>query len=113
MRKQWAQEAAFYDDYAASLLPEHGEAIRKEVEELLDAEVRSASLVENIHAALRSLLDTCRGQVDQDIWKRLGSMRCWQQPDAVREPGEPKSGSKAAAQGAVSVGSGSPKQTVI
>ena len=67
MRKRLAQEAAFYDDYAASLLPEQGEAIRQEVEELLDAEVRSSSLVENINAALRSLLDTCRGQVDQDL----------------------------------------------
>ena len=56
-----------YDDYAASLLPEQGEAIRKEVEEALDAEVRSSSLVENINSALRSLLDTCRGQVDQDM----------------------------------------------
>jgi hypothetical protein len=65
MRKRLAQEAAFYDAYAASLLPERGEAIRKEVEETLDAEVRSSSLVENINAALRSLLDTCRGQVDQ------------------------------------------------
>ena len=67
MRKRLAQEAAFYDDYAASLLPEQGEAIRKEVEELLDAEVRSASLVENINSTLRSLLDTCRGQVAQDM----------------------------------------------
>ena len=67
IRKRLAQEAAFYDDYAANLLPEQGEAIRQEVEELLDAEVRSASLVENINATLRSLLDTCRGQVDQDL----------------------------------------------
>jgi hypothetical protein len=67
MRKRLAQEAAFYDDDAASLLPEQGEAIRKEVEETLDAEVRSSSLVENIHAALRPLLATCRGQVDQDM----------------------------------------------
>jgi hypothetical protein len=67
IRKRLAQEAVFYDDYAVSLLPEHGEAIRKEVEELLDAEVRSSSLVENINAALRSLLDTCRGQVAQDL----------------------------------------------
>ena len=65
IRKRLAQEAGFYDDYAASLLPEHIEAIRKEVEETLDAEVRSASLVENVHAALRPLLATCRGQVDQ------------------------------------------------
>jgi len=67
LRKRWAQEAGFSNDYAASLLPEQGEAIRQEVEETLDAEVRSASLVENINAALRPLLATCRGQVDQDI----------------------------------------------
>jgi len=67
IRKRLAHEAEFYNDYAASLLPEQGEAIRKEVEEMLDAEVRSSSLVENINAALRALLATCRGQVDQDM----------------------------------------------
>ena len=67
IRKRLAQDAAFYDDYAVSLLPEQGEAIKKEVEETLDAEVRSSSLVENINSALRPLLDTCRGQVDQDM----------------------------------------------
>ena len=67
IRKRLAQEAAFYDDYAASLLPEHVEALRKEVEETLDAEVRSSSLVENVNAALRPLLATCRGQVDQEL----------------------------------------------
>ena len=65
IRKRLAQEAAFYDDYAGSLLPERVEVIRKEVEETLDAEVRSSSLVENINSALRPLLATCRGQVDQ------------------------------------------------
>ncbi len=67
IRKRLAQEAEFYDDYAASLLPEQGDAVRKEVEETLDAEVRSSSLVENINSALRPLLDTCRGQVDQEL----------------------------------------------
>ena len=67
IRKRLAQEAEFYDDYAASLLPEHVEAIKKEVEETLDAEVRSSSLVENVNAALRPLLATCRGQVDQEL----------------------------------------------
>ena len=67
MRKRLAHEAEFYNDYAAGLLPEQGEAIRQEVEEMWDAEVRSSSLVENINAALRALLDTCRGQVDQDM----------------------------------------------
>ena len=67
IRKRLAQEAEFYDDDATSLLPEQGAAIRKEVEETLDAEVRSSSVVENINAALRPLLDTCRGQVDQEL----------------------------------------------
>ena len=65
MRKRLAQEAECYHDYAGSLLPEQGAVIRKEVEETLDAEVRSSSLVENVNAALRPLLTTCRGQVDQ------------------------------------------------
>jgi uncharacterized protein YukE len=67
IRKRLAQAAEFSDDSAASLLPEHVEAIRKEVEETLDAEVRSASLVENVNAALRPLLATCRGQGDQEL----------------------------------------------
>lgn len=67
LRKRLAQEAGFSNDYAVSLLPEQGEAIGQEVEETLDAEVRSSSLVEHIHAALRPLLATCRGQVDQDM----------------------------------------------
>jgi len=65
LRKRLAHEAAFYDAYAGSLLPEQGEVIKKDVEETLDAEVRSSSLVENINSALRPLLATCRGQVDQ------------------------------------------------
>jgi hypothetical protein len=73
MRKRLAQEAAFYDDYAGSLLPEHGAVIRKAVEETLDAEVRSASLVENIHAALRPLRATCRGQVAQELLELFAS----------------------------------------
>src|SRR6266571_7371390 len=67
LRRRLAQEAEFYNDYVASLLPEQGEAIRKEVEETLDAEVRSSSLVEHINSALRPLLATGRGQADQDM----------------------------------------------
>jgi len=37
------------------------------VVEALDAEVRSSSLVENVNSALRPLLETCRGQVDQEM----------------------------------------------
>lgn len=35
--------------------------------EAVDAEVRSSSLVEKVHAALRPLLETCRGQVEQEM----------------------------------------------
>ena len=64
-RQRLAQEAAFSDDYAASLLPTAAETLKKAVLEALDAEVRSSSLVENVNSALRPLLETCRGQVDQ------------------------------------------------
>ncbi len=37
------------------------------MEETLDAEVRSSSLVEHINSALRPLLATGRGQADQDM----------------------------------------------
>lgn len=67
VRKRLAREAEFYYDYAASLLPTGAEDVRKEVVEALDGEVRSSSLIENINSALRPLLDTCRGQVDQEM----------------------------------------------
>jgi hypothetical protein len=38
-----------------------------EVIEALEAEVRSSSLVENVNSALRPLLETCRGQVGQEL----------------------------------------------
>src|SRR5215470_1810275 len=41
MRKRLAQDAEFYFAYAAILLPEASEALRKEMVEVLDAEVRS------------------------------------------------------------------------
>jgi len=67
LRKRLAHEAEFSNDYAVRRLPEQREALRQEVEETLEAEVRSASLVEHINAAVRPLLATCRGQVDQDM----------------------------------------------
>ena len=67
IRQRLAQEAEFCYDYAASLLPVASETIRKEVVEALDSEVRSSSLVENVNSALRPLLETCRGQVDQEM----------------------------------------------
>lgn len=73
MRKRLAQEAEFSNDYAGSLLPEQGAVSRKEVEETLDAAIRSASLVEHIHAALRPRLTTCRGQVDQAMLELFAS----------------------------------------
>ena len=67
MRKRLSQEAGFYFAYAAQLLPAAADAIRKEVVESLDAEVRSSSLVENVNSVLRPLLETCRGQLDQEM----------------------------------------------
>ena len=67
MWKRLAQDAKFYFAYAAILLPEASEALRKEMVEGLDAEVRSASLIENVNSTLRPLLETCRGQVDQQM----------------------------------------------
>jgi len=67
VRKQVQEEAAFYYDYAASLLPSASEAVRREIVEALEAEVRSSSLIENVNSALRPLLDTCRGQVSQEM----------------------------------------------
>lgn len=65
VRMRLAQEAEFYFGYAASLLPGAFDAIRNEVIEAFDAEVRSSSLIENINSGLRQLLETCRGQVTQ------------------------------------------------
>lgn len=67
VRKRLLQESGFYFDYAASLLPEGSEAIRQEVVKALDQEVRSSSLIENVNSGLRPLLETCRGQVDQEM----------------------------------------------
>lgn len=66
-RKRLMQEAEFYFDYAADLLPAHAGAIIKQVVAAFDTEVRSSSLVENVNSSLRPLLDTCRGQVDQEM----------------------------------------------
>jgi hypothetical protein len=67
MRKRLAQDAEFYFAYAAILLPEASEALQKEMVEVLDAEVRSSSLIENVNSTLRPLLETCRGQVAQPL----------------------------------------------
>jgi hypothetical protein len=67
IRKRLAQDAKFYFAYAATLLPEVSEALRKEMRAALDAEVRSSSLVEHVNSTLRPLLETCRGQVAQPM----------------------------------------------
>jgi hypothetical protein len=80
MRKRLAQDAECYFAYAATFLPEACEVIRKEMVEALDTEVRSSSLVENVNSALRPLLETCRGQVDQqmlDLFAYVHNHRCF------------------------------------
>jgi hypothetical protein len=67
MRKRLAQDAKFYFSYATTLLPEVSEALRTEMSAALDAEVRSSSLIENVNSTLRPLLETCRGQVAQQM----------------------------------------------
>lgn len=65
-RRQLTQEAEFYLADAESLEPEQSQAIKNEVIEAFESEVRSSSLVENINSGLRQLLETCRGQVTQE-----------------------------------------------
>lgn len=67
IRKRLAQDAEFYFDYTATLHHDAAQAIRKELLDALDTEVRSSSLIENVNSALRPLLETCRGQVDQPL----------------------------------------------
>jgi hypothetical protein len=67
MRKRLAQDAEFYFGYAATLHPDAAQALRKEMLDALDTEVRSSSLIENVNSALRPLLETCRGQVGQPL----------------------------------------------
>jgi len=79
-RKGLTQDAAFYFAYAATYLPETGEGLQKEMIEALDAEVRSSSLIENVNSALRPLLETCRGQVDQpmlELFAYVHNHRCF------------------------------------
>ena len=66
IRQCLAQEAECWYAEAASLLPAASDTIRKEGVEAWDAAGRSASLVEHVNAALRPLLETCRGHVDQE-----------------------------------------------
>ena len=79
-RKGLTQDAEFYFAYAATYLPETGEGLQKEMIEALDAEVRSSSLIENVNSALRPLLETCRGQVDQpmlELFAYVHNHRCF------------------------------------
>jgi hypothetical protein len=70
LRKRLTQEAEFYFSFAALLMPEQHEEyglIKNKVREALDSEIRSSSLVENVNSNLRALLETCRGQVGQEM----------------------------------------------
>lgn len=60
-------EAQFYLDFAQSINPTQFEEIKSNVFEGFDANIRSSSLIENINSSLRELLDTCRGQVTQEL----------------------------------------------
>jgi len=62
-----AQDAEFSCCSAATVHHDAAQALRQELLDALDREVRSASLLENVHSALRPLLETCRGQVDQPL----------------------------------------------
>lgn len=69
-RQRLRAEAAVYFASAASLLPEQPQqslAIKREVVEAFDSEIRSSSLVENVNSGLRPLLESCRGQVTQQM----------------------------------------------
>ena len=48
-------------------MPAADEVLHKEMVEALETEIRSSSLIENVNSALRPLLETCRGQVDQPL----------------------------------------------
>jgi len=67
MRKRLAQDAEFSFCSAATFHHDAAQALRKELLDALDTEVRSSSLIEHVHSALRPLLETCRGQVDQPL----------------------------------------------
>ena len=58
MRQRLGQDAEFSFAYAATLLPEASEALRKEMVEALDAEVRSSSLIEKVNSTLRPLINS-------------------------------------------------------
>lgn len=60
-------EAQFYLDFAQSINPTQFGEIKSKVFECFDANIRSSSLIENINSTLRELLDTCRGQVTQEL----------------------------------------------
>jgi hypothetical protein len=67
IRKRLTQDAAFYFDYAATFVPEAGDGLPQEMVDALETEVRSSSLIEHVNSALRPLLETCRGQVEQPL----------------------------------------------
>jgi hypothetical protein len=79
MRQRLAPDAECSVASAATFLPEACEVSRKEMVAALETEGRSSSLVENVNSALRPLLETCRGQVDQqmlDLCAYVHNHRC-------------------------------------
>lgn len=60
-------EAHHYLNWAQAIYPDSFDDIKSIIFEAFTANVRSSSLVENINSALRALINTCRGQVSQDL----------------------------------------------
>ena len=71
IRKRLAQDAACSCAYAATCLPETGAVLHKARLAALETAVRSASLIEKVTAAVRPLLETCRGQVEPPLVDRF------------------------------------------
>jgi len=61
------QEAHHYLAWAQSIYPDSFDDIKTHIFDAFTANVRSSSLVENINSSLRTLINTCRGQVSQDL----------------------------------------------
>jgi hypothetical protein len=66
-QKGLREESGLFAEEAGRLAGTRGEQMREEVWTALEQEVRSSSLVENVNSTLRPLLETCRGQVNQEL----------------------------------------------
>ncbi len=67
MRSDWRKKRRSMTTMLRAFCRSKVKRSRKEVEGRWMPGIRSSSLVENINSALRPLLATCRGQVDQDM----------------------------------------------